>query len=148
MRIEGGSEAVLIALPDERGRVAIHQGSARVVVSADRVIALEPGQKVGGRSQPVEARKPARLNPSADENAAARCDLRGLRVVEALDALDETLDHALAAGRRTLVVLHGIGTGALRRAVREHLQTSPYVASFENAESGEGGDGATVARLC
>jgi DNA mismatch repair protein MutS2 len=92
--------------------------------------------------------EPARREPAADEDSATRCDLRGLRVDEALDTLDASLDRAISSDFRMLVVVHGIGTGALRRAVREHLQASPYVASFENSESGEGGDGATVALLC
>jgi DNA mismatch repair protein MutS2 len=44
-------------------------------------------------------------------------------------------------------VIHGLGTGALRKAVREHLSASPYVSRLESAEPSEGGDGASVAYL-
>ncbi|MGI9590787.1 MAG: Smr/MutS family protein [Myxococcota bacterium] len=44
-------------------------------------------------------------------------------------------------------MVHGIGTGALRRAVREHLETSPYVERFSTPEPDEGGDGVTRAEL-
>jgi len=72
------------------------------------------------------------------------CDLRGLRVDEAQERLDAELDAASRASSARFVVIHGVGTGALRRAVREHLARSPYVERFEGAAPDEGGDGATV----
>jgi DNA mismatch repair protein MutS2 len=70
-----------------------------------------------------------------------------MRVDEASDRLDAELDAARCADARRLVVIHGVGTGALRRAVREQLARSPYVARFENATQDEGGDGATIVWL-
>ncbi len=55
-------------------------------------------------------------------DGAQRCDLRGLRVDEALDRLAEALDRAMAQGSASLAIVHGIGTGALRDAVRRHLR--------------------------
>ena len=74
-------------------------------------------------------------------------DLRGLHVEEALERLDATLDQAAVDGRDELRVIHGIGTGALRRAVREHLPRSPYVVECVEAGREEGGAGATRAVL-
>jgi DNA mismatch repair protein MutS2 len=45
------------------------------------------------------------------------------------------------------MIVHGLGTGALRKAIREHLRDSPYVTRFESADPREGGDGVTVALL-
>jgi DNA mismatch repair protein MutS2 len=87
---------------------------------------------------------PAEPEPSARPGS---CDLRGLRVDEAQDRLDAELDAASRASRARFVVIHGVGTGALRRAVREHLARSPYVERFEGAAPEEGGDGATVVWL-
>jgi DNA mismatch repair protein MutS2 len=70
-------------------------------------------------------------------------DLRGLRVDEALDRLDLALDLAAAEGRDEIRVIHGIGTGALRSAVREHLPRSHYVVECVEATRDEGGAGAT-----
>jgi DNA mismatch repair protein MutS2 len=78
---------------------------------------------------------------------SARCDLRGQRVDEALDALGGALDEAAADGRDELVVIHGLGTGALRSAVRTHLAGSPYVLDLKSGEPSDGGDGVTVASL-
>ena len=74
-------------------------------------------------------------------------DLRGMRVDEALAALDMEMDRLLRSGEETVHVLHGHGTGALKAAVREHLSRSPYVARSRPGESHEGGDGVTVVAL-
>lgn len=74
-------------------------------------------------------------------------DLRGMRVEEALDTLDKRLDEFLSAGVSRVRVVHGHGTGALRRAIREHLAISPHVAGTEIPSEEQGGDGATWARL-
>jgi DNA mismatch repair protein MutS2 len=78
---------------------------------------------------------------------STRCDLRGRRVDEALDALGAALDEATAEGREELVIIHGLGTGALRSAVREHLAGSPYVLDLKAGDPRAGGDGVTVASL-
>jgi DNA mismatch repair protein MutS2 len=74
-------------------------------------------------------------------------DLRGLRVDEALEKVDMFLDHAFLKGRAGVHIIHGHGTGALKRAVRGYLVDSPYVGDFRPGERGEGGDGVTVASL-
>ena len=83
----------------------------------------------------------------AEAAGAQRCDLRGLRVDEALARLAEALDRAAALGSGSVTIVHGIGTGALRDAVRRHMQESPYVDRFGPGEPGEGGEGVTIARL-
>ena len=77
---------------------------------------------------------------------ASSLDLRGARVDEALAALDRYLDASLA-GLEQVLVIHGLGTGALRDAVRERAGAHPLVASFRPGERGEGGDGATIVKL-
>lgn len=74
-------------------------------------------------------------------------DLRGMRVAEALEAVERRLDSAFLAGLPFIRVIHGKGTGRLREAVREALRGSPYVASARPGERGEGGDGVTVVDL-
>ena len=78
---------------------------------------------------------------------ASSLDLRGARVEEALEALDRYLDDAALAGLNQVVVIHGLGTGALRDAVRTRAAGHPLVASMRPGERGEGGDGATIVKL-
>ena len=63
---------------------------------------------------------------------------------EALDALARYLDDASLAGLASATIIHGLGTGALRDAVREVVATHPLVRSSRPGERGEGGDGATI----
>lgn len=71
-------------------------------------------------------------------------DLRGYRVEEALDSLEFFLDKASLVNLSPVYVIHGHGSGALKSAVREFLNTSPYVAKFRFGEAAEGGDGVSV----
>ena len=75
---------------------------------------------------------------------ASSLDLRGARVDEALDALDRYLDDASLAGLDQVTVIHGLGTGALRDAVRAAAGRHPLVSVVRPGERGEGGDGATI----
>ena len=65
----------------------------------------------------------------------------------ALGAVDLFLDNALMGKLETVTIIHGKGTGALRKAVREHLKKSRYVKEFRPGVYGEGEDGVTVATL-
>jgi DNA mismatch repair protein MutS2 len=142
--IRGGGEGRLLALPDQRGRVAVGVGAARLIV---------PMARVGAASAPAAARAAAVHRetllhlPDPDPAGAQRCDLRGLRVDEALARLSDALDRAAARGQPSLTIVHGIGTGALREAVRRHMTESPYVARFDPGQPAEGGEGVTIARL-
>ena len=73
--------------------------------------------------------------------------LRGERVEEALERLDRYLDDACLAGLDQVRVIHGKGTGVMRKAVWEFMRKHPSVASLKMADATEGGEGATIARL-
>lgn len=74
-------------------------------------------------------------------------DVRGARADEAIRAIDRFLDEALQKDREVVVVIHGHGTGALRKAVREHLAAQPFVVRTRPGLALEGGEGVTVAWL-
>lgn len=76
-----------------------------------------------------------------------RCDLRGMRVDEALATVDKLLDDAVLAGMHAVEVIHGKGTGALRAAVAEFLRDHPQVDQFRSGLPEEGGVGVTVVSL-
>lgn len=71
-------------------------------------------------------------------------DLRGARVDEALAGLERYLEDASLAGLGQVTVIHGLGTGALRDAVRSASSGHPLVKGVRPGERGEGGDGATI----
>lgn len=74
-------------------------------------------------------------------------NLLGLRVHEALPRLAEFLDQAMLNRQSSVRVVHGFGSGALRRAVQDFLSQSPYCASYNQAPQNEGGGGATIVNL-
>ena len=81
------------------------------------------------------------------ESPGMEVHLRGMRAEEALDKLDKYLDRAYRAGLPYVRIVHGKGTGTLRRLVREQLSANPLVVSFQTAEPQDGGEGVTVARM-
>jgi DNA mismatch repair protein MutS2 len=85
--------------------------------------------------------------PAAMQTGANTLDLRGQRADEALGELEAFLDRTALEGADTVFIIHGHGTGALRKVVREYLATSPYVERFRPGGTGEGGDGVSVVSL-
>ena len=75
---------------------------------------------------------------------ASSLDIRGARVDEALEVVDRYLQDGALAGLDKATIIHGLGTGALRDAVRLAARSHPLVKSFRAGERGEGGDGATI----
>jgi DNA mismatch repair protein MutS2 len=74
-------------------------------------------------------------------------DVRGQNGDDALAAIDAYLDRAALSGETYVVVVHGHGTGALRKRVRTHLDSSPYVARWAPGTPRQGGDGASIVEL-
>ncbi|HJW92468.1 MAG TPA: Smr/MutS family protein [Thermoanaerobaculia bacterium] len=128
-----GSKAVL----DVNGR--------RMTVDVRDLTSVAPAtspadrRRVGGATQ----NRGADLIPAI----AAELNLIGQRVDDALEESDKFLDRALLEGKQAVRIIHGFGTGALRKAVREHLRKHPAVKSWRPGDENEGGDGATVAVL-
>jgi DNA mismatch repair protein MutS2 len=81
------------------------------------------------------------------ETPEAELNLIGRTTDEARDELDKFLDEAYLHGHSHVRIIHGHGTGALRRAVAEHLRQHPHVESFDLAPDNQGGAGATVVEL-
>jgi DNA mismatch repair protein MutS2 len=116
---------------------------------------------VNGRKMTVETRdlvpkggpapapvKPRQSNVSTDApTISAELNLIGQRVDDALDESDKFLDRALLEGKEAVRIIHGFGTGTLRKAIREHLRKHPAVKSWRPGAENEGGDGATIAVL-
>lgn len=93
--------------------------------------------------------KPVSTHRSAMKVKTVRSeiDLRGMTVDEALAATDRFIDDAYLNNLSQVHIIHGKGTGALRKAIKEKLSGSKYVKQFYYAPANEGGDGATIAIL-
>ena len=95
------------------------------------------------------ARATVRVNVDLQprEGTVSELNLIGATVDEALDRLDKFLDQATVADVRELRIVHGHGTGQLRRTVASYLKEHPLVARFEPAPENQGGGGATIVYL-
>jgi DNA mismatch repair protein MutS2 len=105
------------------------------------------GKKNQPEQRETSAAEHTNQAPFALQSRANSLDLRGQRVDEALAELEAFLDRTALEGADTVFVIHGHGTGALRKVVREYLATSPYVERFRAGGAGEGGDGVSVVAL-
>ena len=97
-----------------------------------------------------EAPEPGNEGSSNDElirTGENTLSLIGLRIDEALAALEKRLDRESLADHDLLIVVHGVGSGRLREAVRDYLKKSDYVAKWEKAPEDCGGEAATIVRL-
>jgi dsDNA-specific endonuclease/ATPase MutS2 len=158
-------------------RATLESGALRVTTSVDDLEFIEAAPTAApaeetlaavwpsgpSRPNPVELTRSRRSRPAAPaspENSpttalrldrmrmvASSLDLRGARVDEALELLGRYLDDASLAGLDRVTIIHGIGTGALRDAVRTVAATHPLVEAIRPGERGEGGDGATLISL-
>jgi len=137
--------AVVVEAPDRRGRVAVRIGGVRTVVPGERIARV-----LAAPAAPAQSMLATRVVVErADEAEPGRldCDLRGLRVDEAMERAEAALQRMLGRGGGRVVFIHGHGTGALRNAVRAWLRLMPGVESFTPGDPREGGNGVTVATL-
>lgn len=133
------------SLPDSRGNVTVQMGILRSQVNiSDLEIIEEPSpytQKKFSRTSRGKIAMGKSLSVSPEIN------LLGKTVDEAVAELDKYLDDALLSHLNTVRVVHGKGTGALRKGIHEYLRRQKHVKSYHLAEFGEGDAGVTIVEL-
>ncbi len=138
---EMNQPVTLLSLPDKNENVLVQMGNFKTKIKTNK---LAPYDSVYEKKQNV-------YQPSSFDsfelrriNISNTLDLRGLKVEDALDKLENYLDKASLANLSATTIIHGHGTGALKSAVRDFLSTSPYVAKYRPGEDSEGGDGVSI----
>jgi DNA mismatch repair protein MutS2 len=143
--IDQGIRGELVEISGERAR--IRRGALRFEVPAAALRRIGPAASLRGASREGNARATT-VHDAVDLASLGRdLSLLGLRAREALAALDTFMDRAVRSGQTTVRIIHGVGSGALCRAVRDYLADSPYCASFREGAPAEGGGGVTVVEL-
>jgi DNA mismatch repair protein MutS2 len=171
-----GADGVIVQAPDDRGRLKVSVGKVTVDVTVKDLgdasdgggaRALAPSTAVsrrpdirranaraaalagaGGATGAVSADGPGDDSLGwAVPSAANTLDLRGQRADDVRDAVESYLDRAALADRSPVFILHGHGTGALKKVVRDYLAASPYVRRWAPGGKGQGGDGVTVVEI-
>lgn len=100
--------------------------------------------KVLAQAEKEQVVKPKRVRTVQTRRTSARLDLRGQRYEPAMANLSSFIDHALLNNLPSVTIIHGKGTGAIRKGTQEYLRSNPRVKSFEYASPSNGGDGATI----
>ncbi|HOB12373.1 MAG TPA: endonuclease MutS2 [Syntrophomonadaceae bacterium] len=126
--------------PNPQGEVTVQVGILKLNVSQEQLVP----------SQSPEEKNYQRVNKSFLEKArtiSKEIDVRGKLAEEAIHEIDKYLEDANLVGIDSVRIIHGKGTGALRKAVRSYLQNHRYVESFQDGAREEGGYGVTVVKL-
>jgi DNA mismatch repair protein MutS2 len=145
-----GSEMEILELFEDEALVAAGPIKMRVPLSELRAATgRKPAPQFGGRAEAVRSflRKAEQAAPAEWTSAERRCDVRGLRLEDALREVERFLDRLARSDEQEALIIHGHGTGALKHSIREYLASSPYVRMYRPGASEEGGDGVTVVGL-
>jgi len=132
-----------ISPPDEKGDLDVKLGSLRARINVRQIERVETRQS---QIEAADGTPPTSLS-NFELRVSPELDLRGLSVDEAIPLIDQRLDEAARAGVRELRIIHGKGTGTLRRAVRDMLSKHALVQGHTGAPPRGGGEGVTVVEL-
>lgn len=148
-----GMTGTVERVSDGEAEVRVNKLRFREKVSNLELVAASAPKKqkdddtLAGRLRRMQERGTEVKLKSSRESVDAELNLIGQTTDEARDRVDRFLDEAYLQGHTHVRIIHGHGTGALRRAVAELLRTHPHVARFDLAPENQGGAGATVVEL-
>ncbi|UQS82460.1 endonuclease MutS2 [Bombilactobacillus folatiphilus] len=133
---EYGQDGVIVG-QDKKGNFEVQLGIIKMKLASDQITKVknQPEQQSHFTQKRSHSRVPLKL------------DLRGERYEEAMGDLEQYLDAALVAGYGQVTIVHGFGTGAIRKGVQKALRQNPRVKSFEYAPASSGGQGATIVKF-
>ena len=145
-----------VELPGVRTAATVVQvnGDGSLVLQAGKMkMTAKPGQVRLIEGQPQQKKQPMAPKTTPvptlhlERRASSELDIRGYETLEAESVVENYLDAAVMAKLETVTIIHGKGTGALRKAVHEILRRSKVVKSFRLGRYGEGEAGVTVVEL-
>lgn len=139
-----GLKGTVSSLPDKNGRLFVQCGIIRSQVALNDLVLVEEETVSAAKMQRSSS---GRLKMSKSYSVSPEINLLGRTVDEALSELDKYLDDAYLAHLSSVRIVHGKGTGALRKAVQNYLRKNKTIKSFRQGEFGEGDAGVTIAEF-
>ena len=135
-------KVIVISKPDKKGEVQVQAGIMKINVKVEdlRVSKLSQEDKKKAKIKKREMK----LNLS---NVSTSVDLRGMDSEEAIFTVDKYLDEACLGGLKEVTIIHGKGTGVLRKSITDMLKRHGHVKAYRLGNYGEGGSGVTVAEI-
>ena len=135
-----GAEGTVLAPPDEKGEVQLQAGMMKFKAPLSQLRMI--------RQEPEKAKTTVKAKTGMmTRTVKSECDVRGMNLEEALDAVSLYLDEAVLAGLNEVYIIHGKGTGILRAGIQQDLRKNKHVKGFRRGMYGEGEDGVTVVTL-
>ena len=134
------------SLPDSRGNVTVQMGILRSQVNISDLEIIEEVNPYSSKSM-KRAGGGSKIKMSKSLSVSPEINLLGKTVDEAVAELDKYLDDALLSHLGSVRVVHGKGTGALRKGIHDYLRRQKHVKSYHLAEFGEGDAGVTIVEL-
>ena len=125
--------------------LTLKAGVLQMKVKADEVRLIEDDERAATAKKPTQFAPSQRILRTA--SAARELDIRGMETLEAESVVESYIDSAVMAHLETVTIIHGKGTGALRKAVHAMLRRNKSVKSFRLGNFGEGESGVTVVEL-
>ena len=134
----GGQTGIVISLPDKKGILTVAFNSIKAKIHIDNISNIKKNS---------DQKRTVTSSISLDKTALAEVDIRGYYSNEAVSLVDKFIDDAVLSGLHRVDIIHGKGTGALRKAVHKFLESDERVKSQRLGELNEGGAGVTVVDL-
>ena len=139
-----GLKGSVSSLPDKNGKLFVQCGIIRSQVTLSDLVLLEEETV---KTEKMQRSSSGKLKMSKSYSVSTEINLLGKTVDEALSELDKYLDDAYLAHLPSVRIVHGKGTGALRKAVHGYLRKNRVIKSFRLGEFGEGDAGVTIAEF-
>ena len=136
-----------VAAVNRDGTLQLEAGRLKMTVKADEVRLIEEAEKRFGTKKKPAASAHRYAVQTLRTAASSELDIRGMETLEAESVVENFIDSAVMGNLETVTIIHGKGTGALRKKVQELLRRNRQVKSFRPGVYGEGEDGVTVATL-
>ena len=140
-----GLTGIVSTRPDKSGKLFVQCGIIRSQVNLNDLVLLN--EETVTTAAPMQRSSSGKLKMSKSYSISTEINLLGKTVDEALSALDKYLDDAYLAHLPSVRIVHGKGTGALRKAVQDYLRRCKYVKNYRLGEYGEGDAGVTIAEF-
>ena len=149
VELAGVKTAATVLNVNSDGSMLLQAGKMKMTVKAGQVRLLEAAEEIERRKKQAAAAQRKNASPQIQlaARAASELDIRGMETLEAESVVENYIDAAVMAKLGTVTIIHGKGTGALRKAVHEMLKRNRSVKSFRLGRYGEGEAGVTVVEL-
>lgn len=135
--------ATVLAPPSKEGQVLVQAGIIKTRVDIKNLRLLKSQVKPAASRFPSTRNVPSRM----DVRPETEVDVRGETGFDAVSIVDKAIDNAVLSGVGKLTIIHGKGTGVLRREINQYLRTNKAVKSHRLGVFGEGEDGVTIVEL-